>query len=336
MIKVGFIGAGGIAGVHFEALQNIEGVQVTAVADPVLARAQAMAEQSGGKAFTDYHDFLADVDAVYINTPPSMHREQVAAAAKAGKHIFCEKPLTTTLDDARELVKAVQNANIFMMTAFVFRFQRAYHFMKEFVTSGQLGDMVSYYCHRVGLRVARPNHWATDPKLLCGMTIQSFSHEGDILCWLLDTEPVEIHATVSYREGLPGFDEHMLATMKLANGALANFVLSWSSQLESSQRAIVGTLGAVTAEGLDMWHVNRMLWRENASPGDRELILPAETAYDRGFVEENRYFIESIRRGRKSACTAEDGLRALQISTAILLSAQQGRTVTMEEVRNLA
>jgi predicted dehydrogenase len=335
MIKVGFIGAGGIAETHFNALQNIDGVQVTAVADPYLERAQAMASRSGGKAYTDYQDFLPEVDAVYINTPPSMHSEQVVIAVKAGKHIFCEKPLTVKLEDAKVVVKAVQNSNIFMMTAFVLRFQRAFGFMKEFVTSGQLGDIVSYYCHRIGLRVAKSNHWATDPKLLCGMTIQSFSHDGDLLCWLLETEPVEVNAIVRYRQGLPGFDEDMLVTMKLANGALANFVLSWSSHLVSSQRAIVGTLGAVSAEAPDMWRVNRIQWRENASQADREINFPKETAYDRGYVEENRYFIEAIRRGTLTTCPASDGLRALQISTAILTSAKEHRPVSLEEIRRL-
>jgi predicted dehydrogenase len=335
VIKIGFIGAGGIAWTHFNALQKIAGAQVTAIADPFAERAVAMAQKCGGKVFTDYREFLSDVDAVYINTPPSMHCEQAITAAQAGKHIFCEKPLAVKLDEAVRLVEAVQNSRILMMTGFVLRFQRAFRFMRDFVTSGEVGDIVAYYCHRIGLRTAKPNHWATDPQLLCGMTVQSFSHDGDLLCWLLDTELVEVNASVLYRPGLPGFDEDMVATVQLANGAVANFVLSWSSHLASSQRTIIGTLGTVSAEAPDLWRVNRIQWRENASPGDREIIFSKETADDRGYVEENRHFIESIRRSIPSSCTASDGLRALRMSTAVLMSSQQNRTVSMEEVCRL-
>ncbi len=336
MVRIGFIGAGAIARVHLNALKDMSGVKVCAIADPILERAEEFAAACDGKAYRDPHDLLPEVDAVYINTPPSMHRDHVIAAAKAGKHVFCEKPLSVELEDTREIIAATQKQGVIFMVGFVLRFQKAFRVMKDFTASGSLGDIYGYTCHRLGLRIAKPGHWATEPGLLCGMTIQSFCHDTDLMCWLLDAEPVEINAGVRYREGLENFDEDLLATMKLSNGGVANFVLSWSSHLNAGERSVSGTLGSVSATGPNMWLVSRLDWQENASPGPRRMNLDRDALADRGYVEQSRHFVESVRRGINPSVGGQEGLRALEISTATLKAAREKRTVRLTEVRRIS
>src|SRR5947209_16938000 len=114
--KVGLVGCGRISRNHFEALQKIDGLTLTAVCDNVPERASAAAEQQGVAAFTSYEEMLkrADCDAVAVCTPSGLHAAQGALAARAGKHVITEKPMAITLGQADDLVKACDEAGVFL------------------------------------------------------------------------------------------------------------------------------------------------------------------------------------------------------------------------------
>ena len=121
-IKIGLIGCGSIAEVHAEGYQQLgDAVHITAVSDVVEQNARSMAERlgSGARIFNDYHTLLieADVDAVDICLPHHLHKYAIVAAASAGKHILCEKPLCLTLDEANTISEVIRTSGVTLMCA---------------------------------------------------------------------------------------------------------------------------------------------------------------------------------------------------------------------------
>ena len=114
--KVALVGCGRISRNHFEALRKIDGLTLTAVCDVVPERAKVAAEQEGVASFTSYEEMLkrADCDVVSVCTPSGLHAAQGALAARSGKHVVTEKPMAITLGQADELVKACDDAGVFL------------------------------------------------------------------------------------------------------------------------------------------------------------------------------------------------------------------------------
>jgi predicted dehydrogenase len=185
VLRIGIIGAGAIAGTHAGNLARIEGVRIAGVLDAVPERAAAMAGRCGATAYPGLEGLLAAVDAVYVCTPPRFHRDAAVPAARAGVHVFCEKPLAASVEDAKAIAAAVESAGITFAVGFNFRTSPPFIRFKELADSGQLGDVSSFWGVRVlWLPHLAPN-WRTDPHFLCGMTIESMSHDFDFMRWLV-------------------------------------------------------------------------------------------------------------------------------------------------------
>ncbi len=179
MVRVGIVGAGGIAGRHIDSLEQIADAQVAAVADTDAARAREVARSCGAHACESLEELFDLVDTVYILTPPSTHAQIACAAAAAGRHIVCEKPLAISVEDGARIVAAAKEAGVTLATAFKFRFHHGFIRLKEMVDSGSIGDLTSIWCQRIarGAGSSPEYNWRTDPALLCGMSIESLSHE---------------------------------------------------------------------------------------------------------------------------------------------------------------
>src|SRR5947209_11009504 len=142
MLRVGVVGVGGMGQAHANALKKVEGADFTAVCDARAEAAQAAAERFGVRGFTDTAPFLEAVDAVVVATPPDFHRPVVEAAARAGKHVFCEKPLSTRLADADAMISACDQAGVVFQHGFVLRFYPVHELARRMVDNGEIGDLV--------------------------------------------------------------------------------------------------------------------------------------------------------------------------------------------------
>lgn len=152
-IKLGLIGAGGIAQAHCRAISEISGAELIAASDVVKDNAERTATRWGiSKTFTDYNEMLKmdELDAVLVCTPTAVHAEPTAAALKAGKHVLCEKPMEATLKAATEMVRASYKAGKILMVALKLRFTPQVMKAKEIVDAGILGDI--YYAETVADR----------------------------------------------------------------------------------------------------------------------------------------------------------------------------------------
>lgn len=142
-VKFGIIGTGGIAKMHAEALKLTDNAELYIVYDKVTERAAAFAKKHNCKLATTFEELLAsDVEAVTIATPSGLHAEVAIPAARAGKHILCEKPLEVTVSKTNDLVRACESSNVRLSAVFQSRFMRSVQTIKKAVDAGRFGEPV--------------------------------------------------------------------------------------------------------------------------------------------------------------------------------------------------
>ena len=185
MLRVGVIGCGGMGKDHIRRLTNkIQGAEVVAVSDVFEESVKQAAEICGAKVYTDANELIHDpeVDAVFIVSPGFAHVDSLLAAIKAGKRIFCEKPLCTTAEDCLKVVNAeVESGKHLIQLGFMRRYDKGYMQVKEALATGEYGEPLMLHCtHRnpeVGTNYNTP------------MAVHDTAiHEIDVLHWLVDDE----------------------------------------------------------------------------------------------------------------------------------------------------
>ena len=217
MINIVMVGAGGIARTHGGSLMRIPSANIVGVVDPNEERAETLASMVGAPVCESLEDCVDRADVVYILTPPSTHRELALKAIKAGKHVVCEKPISISVDDAVTMVQAAKQADVKLMVAFNNRFRKGFKRLKEMVNAGTLGKFVNMWSQRIGRGIPQGYNWRTDPQLMCGMSIESLSHDIDLIRWIAG-EIVDVRANiVSSNPGLKGFDDNAHVVLTLSN-----------------------------------------------------------------------------------------------------------------------
>jgi predicted dehydrogenase len=198
-LGLGLVGCGGFGRFCLEAYRAVPGLRLVAASDNDPGRLQATAADFGLQPYSDYAALLADpaVHIVAINTPPSLHGPQAVAAARAGKHIFCEKPLATSLDDATAVLRAVRDAGVVLSVDYVMRWNPLYWFLKHIQTvqvgdSPLLGPLQRYALENgAGDEQLAPAHWFWDPAISGGIFVEHGVHFFDACAWLAGT-PVTV------------------------------------------------------------------------------------------------------------------------------------------------
>ena len=193
-LRIGLVGTGGIGKSHIERINTrLQGAKVVACADPAPAFGMAVAEKYGIKGFENYIDLIhdPDIDAIVCATGDGYHKSCVLEAIKAGKYIFCEKPLAPKADECKEIVEAELAAGKkFVQVGFMRRYDRGYRQLKAAVDSGEYGEALLLHCTHRNPDV--PDYWDET------MAVEnSMVHEIDVLRWLLG----EDYATAEVRFG---------------------------------------------------------------------------------------------------------------------------------------
>jgi predicted dehydrogenase len=247
IVRVGMISW---AHVHAEfrarALSEIPNVQIVAIADEVEARGASAAERFGVGSFsTRWQDVVErpDVDLVMVHSENSRHVEHVLGVAAAGKHVFCEKPIATSVDDAVTMATAVRRAGVDGTAAFVSRFSKEASRAKEIMDSGELGEVL-FTRSMIGLagiaEIGCPPDmvtWMIDPVLGGGGAwIDEGSHGLDLLRWLVgDISEVSALTTRRAKTQLD-VEDVAVASLRFANGALGEISTVWSMSADIGMR----------------------------------------------------------------------------------------------------
>ena len=310
-LRVGIVGAGLIAGVHADAYAATPGVVVTVVTDPVTDKAKRLADRIGGRAVASLDELLDDgVDVVCICTPPHAHAAPAVRAIKAGRHVFCEKPLAGRLDDARQIVAAARSTNAVVMVGHVSRFEADHRLAKDLVAAGQLGRIAMMsHSTTTSLPGWSEGGWLAQAELSGGPIVDQGVHSFDYLGWLADSPAVRVHAIGA--DSVAGPSTYAVATVRYASGAIGRVETSWAHPADRGFKLsseLVGTEG-------------RLSWDSGHIIGGVMYVTGGPTEWfdpigDRGYRAEMAAFVDAARSGGPSPVPVECGYEALRVALA--------------------
>jgi 1,5-anhydro-D-fructose reductase (1,5-anhydro-D-mannitol-forming) len=290
------------------------------------AKAKEFAARHGAaSAYDDYRALLEDpaVDAVYIATPNALHADQVVAAAEAGKHVLCDKPLATTVADAERARAACEAAGVRLGITFQTRKHQGMSDIRELLADGEIGS-VRLAQVEVGAGRMLPQGWRTDPALAgIGVMNNMGVHAYDLLRYLFGAEVTEATAIVDVEEGWD-VDTMALALLRFDNGALAYVNANQSVPNSQSDLSIYGTEGTVLGRG-----ITRPNLTGSYTVIGRSGTINREVSTAGPFVTTVTDFADAVLEGRDPSPSGLDGLRSVQLTDALSRSVQEQRTVRL-------
>ena len=307
MIHLGLIGCGALGRVHAACVQDISEARFAAYADIREEAAGALLQEFGGDyATSDAGRIFADktIDAVYICTRHDSHASLAIAAARAGKHIFVEKPLALIAEECEAVADAVRQYGVFLMPGFKMRYyplvQKAHAFIPEpQVLVGQMMD-----------KRWPDGFWAQDA-LQGGANVHSQgAHTTDILRYLAGSEPTHLWAaggTLTH-PGHPCIDQ-CVASICFANGHVASWIQGDAATPPFTSKFFFELFG----DGRSVQLYDRL---KKATFFDGKETWTEERPDEEGFQRENEEFISALREGREPALTVHDGVQATRIVLA--------------------
>lgn len=321
----GIVGTGRIAGSQVApAITASPGSRLACVVSRDQGRAAEFARVHGAAAaHDDYAKMLADpaVEAVYIATPNALHPQQVTAAARAGKHVLCDKPLALTVADARRCAAECQAAGVRLGIMFQTRCYDGMADAARLVSEGAIGDVtVAEVTMSAGRNL--PRGWRTDPALAGLGTLNNIGvHAFDLLRYLLGSEVSEVVAMTGAE---PGYrvDTTALALLRFGCGTLGYVSANQSVPHARDDIVLYGTRGRILGRNLSRPGREGTL---SVLAADGEATYPARTGD--GYRRVIEAFAAAVRDGRDPSPSGEDGVRSVQLTTAIALAIAERRVV---------
>ena len=330
--KIGYciVGLGRISMEHFmPAVKNSSKSRVTAVVSGHRDKAGRMAAEYGIPVGSIYnyenYDEIAKnpaIDAVYIALPNSMHAEYTIRAAKAGKHVLCEKPMATTVDDSRAMIEACESAGKKLMIAYRCQYEPANLRAVQLIRAGKLGSIQSIES-AFGFPIA-PNEWRLNKKLAGGGPLMDVG----IYClnasrYLTGEEPTEVagFSSVVDKDGRFAEVEEVLSwTMKFPGGALASCTCTYGSLMTGYFR-VRGTRGSITMEpafNYDKLHLSAQF------EGERPLDFTPDDPDPMHFLREADHMSDCILQNKQPKTPGQEGLRDMELMARIYRSCERG------------
>lgn len=323
MVRFGIIGCGRIGTVHAHSIAAIKQASTIAVSDPFAQSAQNLADALDAQVRTGDEIIAADdIDAVIIATPTTTHYELIHAAARAGKAIFCEKPIDMSAERIRDCIKAVTENGVAFMTGFNRRFDANFANVRARIAAGDIGDVEIVTILSRDPAAPPIDYIKTSGGIFRDMMI----HDFDMARFLLGEEPVTVYATgsalVDPRIGAAGDVDTAAVTLTTASGKIC--------QISNSRRASYGY-----DQRLEVHGSKGMLRAENQLENSVELATatgfakaPAQhfflERYHGAYIAELKHFVDALMAKQSPKPTAEDGLRAQLIADAAARSLEEG------------
>jgi len=330
VVNIGIAGAGRIGQRHAKnLLTQIPNAHLVAVADVEKKRAQELAERCGKiRWYEDYEKMLEqkDIEAVLISASTNVHREIIIGAAKKGKHIFCEKPITLTLEETNEALAVVEKARVLMQVGFMRRFDPALASAKKEIDKGSIGKPLVFKA------VSRdpegpPFEYA---RASGGLFVDSSIHDIDLARWFMGSEVEKVYAEgrvliyPEYKEF--GDVDVALITFTFKNGSLGNIENSRRSGYGYDTRVeIVGSEGTLQVGYLR----NRRFLLVNKSGVSHDVVPSWVERFAGAFVHELQHFVDCVMDNKTPLVTGIDGKKALEIALAATTSCQKGISITL-------
>jgi myo-inositol 2-dehydrogenase/D-chiro-inositol 1-dehydrogenase/scyllo-inositol 2-dehydrogenase (NAD+) len=312
---------------------NVNRSEVVAVVDPAIENARKSAEELGAHYYGDFDEALQneEFEAVCIGAPTFVHAEAIIRAARAGKHIFTEKPLSITVEEA-ELIKTVLKENkVKLQIGFMRRFDKNFLRAKELLEAGAIGRPI--LIKSVGRGPGLPPEWYADLAKSNGLLAEVNSHDFDSLRWLINSEFSEVYAIADnfkvdeYRDKYPDFYDTVALTLKFENGVLGMVdgccpaTYGYDARVE-----ILGTegmlqIGSSNENSVLVWNKDRQLVSDGT--------LSWRTLFKDAYLAEAEHFVDCILNDKEPVVGIEDGKKAVEIVVAANRSIKEKRPIKL-------
>ncbi len=309
-IRVGVVGTGFIGQVHLEILKEIEGVEIVGIVEPVESRAKEVAQKYGAKPLSKVEELKeVGADAVYITSPNRTHFEVAMQAIEVRLNVFCEKPMTISLEDAKALEKAVKEHGIVFQVGHNRRFAYVYKFMKDLIDSGEITPYSFQIKMNRGELLNPP--WVSDVSYTGGFLFESTLHLFDMMRFLFG-DVAELFV-LGKKSVYKDFDDWAIA-VKMKNGIIGTFTscahASWMIPFERVE--VYGEHVMLANDEMEKVYYSKGL--------DKEVevhdYMKVDFKEKWGYVEEDHAFIEAVREGKTPKVTVADGVKAIEIVDA--------------------
>lgn len=336
-VRWGIIGTANIAKISFiPAVRQTETGEIRAVGSRSAEKAEAFAKEHGiPRAYASYEAVLDDpeIDAVYIPLPNTMHAEWIVRAAEAGKHVFCEKPLTMTYEEAKRAVQACKDAGVMLVEAFVYRFHRQTRRIRELLDAGEIGEVLHTDARFHYAYEGPADNIRLRPEVGGGALL-------DIGCYVLSWArfvmgglPLAVVSTLVPDEPT-GVDKTAVATLRFARGRTAN-VSSGIRMFGEQHATIYGTRGLI-----DISHPFHPKPARDGSPGAQVRLYKRGEALDVSVPTDRHPFHDAVEQVQRSILTGEplpfdtmeDALDQALLMEACRLSADDDRWVDLASI----
>ena len=329
MVRIALVGCGTMGRTHSSGYQAIENAQPVAFCDLSIDKAQALAAAHGAQVYTDFDKMLseADFDVLDVCLPTYLHHDYAIAGMRAGKHVFCEKPLARSAQEAEEMLAVAKACGVKFSVGHVLRFFPNYAHAAQLAASGRLGTPRLI---RTVRNQAFPawswEGWYQDYEKSGGPILDLVIHDID---WILHSfgDVKRVYA-MSLNGKAPG-QEHCLLVLRLQNGAIAHVEGSWALPKGSAFHTsfeVVGTKAQVEFDSLR----DAPVVLETAPQGVHQVayLSPVLGALE-PYTLELQKFVDCVDHDTEPAVTGEEGLKVLRVALAALESSQTGKPVTL-------
>lgn len=331
-LRAAFLGCGSFAHRHARTLQLLaDDFEMAAFCNHTIEKAAAFSEKyTNGQApvFADHHEMFEQVpvDVVVINLPPYAHTDEIDIAASLGIHVFMEKPIALTSEQAWGMVHAAERAGIITQVGFMFRFGEAIEHLKGMLDSGEAGTIgllsARYFCNSLhtpwwrkrdlsgGQLVEQVIHMVDLMRFLMGDAITAYSRQENIFHQDVEDYTIEdVSATIF------GFPHGGLGVIYATNGAIPQ---RWINDYRVVSKNITA----------DFTDANHATFYYTANPGRSPEGIASDRDY---YLAEMQDFLAAIRSGRQARIPLREGAKSLDLALAATRSAQTGSEVRLAE-----
>jgi 1,5-anhydro-D-fructose reductase (1,5-anhydro-D-mannitol-forming) len=315
------------------AVQAVERSAAVGVFSTSRERGEAFREQAGlERAYASVGELLSDpdVDAVYISTRNDLHAEQTIAAASAGKHVLCEKPLSVSVEDGMRMVNACAEAGVALGTNHHLRGTATIRTMRGLLANGAIGELIAARVFHASLLPESMRTWRLDRKDSgAGVILDLTVHDVDTIRFLLDDDIVEVMAmTANQGMATEPVEDSVMGALRMRAGQLVCFHDAFTVPQAGSGIELHGSDGSLI--GRDVMSadpVGEVLLRRSGII--EEIEIP-----DRWPLYEHaiRCFNRAVRKEGEPLTSGQDGLAAVAVAVAAAASARTGRVVVPESV----
>ncbi|MEE2617561.1 MAG: Gfo/Idh/MocA family oxidoreductase [Candidatus Poribacteria bacterium] len=328
---IGLVGAGGMGKSLVLEANQIEGVKVVFVSDLDEDRARSLAEEVNASYTLDYHGLLCDdrIHAVFVASPPFLHATISIDAMNSGKHVFCEKPMATTLKDCDAMIKTAEQNQVNLGVGLVCRFHATHSKVREIVVSEQLGKPISMHVHRIGGPWQGGSYhtdWRMQREKCGGFLMEVNAHEIDFMRWTCGEIKKVYAAGGTYIQHEADYADLVVASLNFENGAVG---LLHSGQVS----AIGGYGGRVDCEKGSIFFPQ--IWGGDSKiqikrfDGSGEDIPISSIEVESPVRAEIRAFIDATIDGVTPPVAGADGRAATEIALAAYRSIETGDPVNL-------